>query len=105
MQCSTLGLTASGLVENLGWRKYVVEVNFTKISLSRNLLNTITFKFGAFIVNTGESSTQFSQHYKIVPLFCSLDEDGDGLAGPWEIHDWILWVEDIFHQVRTTSSM
>ena len=32
------------------------------------------------------------------PLY-SLDEDGDGLAGPWEMHDWIIWVDNIFYQV------
>ena len=28
----------------------------------------------------------------------SLDEDNDGAADPWELHDWIVWVEKIVHR-------
>jgi len=35
---------------------------------------------------------------KIEEIMYSLDEDGDGLAGPWEMHDWIIWVDNVFYQ-------
>jgi len=45
-----------------------------------------------------DPQTGLTDQEMVEELIYSLDEDGDGLAGPWEIHDWILWVEDIFHQ-------
>ena len=28
----------------------------------------------------------------------SLDEDNDGAADPWELHDWIVWVEKLVYR-------
>lgn len=31
-------------------------------------------------------------------ILYSLDDDNDGAADPWELHDWIVWVEKIVHR-------
>ena len=35
---------------------------------------------------------------KVQEIVYSLDEDNDGAADPWELHDWIVWVEKIVHR-------
>ena len=45
-----------------------------------------------------DPQTGLTDREKIEELLFSLDENEDGLAGPWEIHDWILWVEAVYHQ-------
>ena len=35
---------------------------------------------------------------KIAEIMYSLDDDNDMSSDPWELHDWIQWVEKIFHQ-------
>ena len=35
---------------------------------------------------------------KIEELFVSLDENDNKLADPWELHDWMLYVEKIFRK-------
>ena len=40
----------------------------------------------------------FSDGQKVREIVYSLDEDNDGAADPWELHDWIVWVEKIVHR-------
>ena len=40
-----------------------------------------------------------SDEDKIEELMMSLDKNQDGMAGPWELHDWMEWVERVYHQV------
>ena len=40
----------------------------------------------------------FSEDQKVREIVYSLDEDNDGAADPWELHDWIVWVEKIVHR-------
>ncbi len=35
---------------------------------------------------------------KIGEILYSLDDDSDGSADPWELHDWIVWVERAVHR-------
>ena len=35
---------------------------------------------------------------KIAQIIGSLDLDGNGAGSPWELHDWMLWVEKRVHQ-------
>ena len=40
----------------------------------------------------------FSYVQKVREVVYSLDEDNDGAADPWELHDWIVWAEKIVHR-------
>ena len=47
------------------------------------------------LVRGGENLTE---REKISEIIFSLDLDGNGSASPWELHDWMLWVEKRVHQ-------
>ena len=44
------------------------------------------------------NSLALSDDQKVQEIVYSLDEDNDGAADPWELHDWIVWVEKIVHR-------
>ena len=48
-------------------------------------------------VGVADSRNQ-SDGEKISEIISSLDLDGNGSGGAWELHDWMLWVEKRVHQ-------
>ena len=46
----------------------------------------------------GGETENLTADEKISEIIFSLDADGNGSASPWELHDWMLWVEKRVHQ-------
>ena len=45
-----------------------------------------------------DPSTALTDREKVEEIIYSLDEDEDEQASPWELHNWMIWVETIFHK-------
>ena len=45
-----------------------------------------------------ESAARLSNTDKVREILATLDEDADGVADPWELFNWMVWVEKIVHR-------
>ena len=43
--------------------------------------------------------TSMTNKEKVKELMLGIDKNTDGIAGPWELYDWMEWVERVYHQV------